>query len=244
MALSLPANVNASLAFSAEAVTYRNGVIRNALMNAEMANGEITLSQLSAQFPGGSDLAVFGFVTVAKGTPRFEGELESTVNDLRGVLKWLGTEIKDVAPDRLRKMTLATRVVAGPKSVQFTGLDLKFDSSRLTGGVTLALTRRLYFGADVTIDRLNLDAYLPKPNVTKKAKPKAAAAASDTGQDKDKAAAKAAIGVTGRPFTALKPLTQLDAKLKAQVKTLEREVYAQGVGIGKSGLPCLGVIRF
>jgi len=218
-AMSLPGDVNASLAFSAEAITYRNGVIRNALMNAELANGEITLSQLSAQFPGGSDLAVFGFVTVAKGEPRFEGELESTVNDLRGVLKWLGTEIKDIAPDRLRKMTLATRVVAGPENVQLTGLDLQFDSSRLTGGVTLALTRRLSFGADVTINRLNLDAYLPKPGVTKKAEPKAAAAASDKGKDQGKDQGKDKSQAAA-PFAALKPLTLLDANLKARVKTL------------------------
>ncbi|PPR73127.1 MAG: hypothetical protein CFH03_01002 [Alphaproteobacteria bacterium MarineAlpha3_Bin2] len=214
-AVTLPGDVNASLAFTAEAVTYRGGVIRNALLNAELANGEITLSQLSAQFPGGSDLAVFGFVTVAKGTPRFEGEMESRISDLRGVLKWLGTEMKDVAPDRLRKMTLATHVVADPNSVQLTGLDLQFDSSRLTGGVTLALTRRLSFGADITINRLNLDAYLPKSSETKKAKPKTVAAEAK-GKGKDKGAAKAMPG----PFAALKPLTQLDANLKVQVKTL------------------------
>ncbi|MDA1090397.1 MAG: AsmA family protein [Proteobacteria bacterium] len=217
-AISLPANINASLAFSAEAVTYRGGVIRNAQINAELANGEITLSQLSAQFPGGSDMAVFGFATVANGAPRFEGKLESTVNDLRGVLKWLGTDIQGVAPDRLRKMTLATRVVAVPESVQLTGLDLQFDSSRLTGGVTLALTRRLSFGADVTIDRLNLDAYLPKPGGTKKTEPQAAAASDqgkDQAEDKGKAVAKGA-----GPFAALKPLTLLDANLKARVNSL------------------------
>jgi len=220
-AAALPGNINASLAFSAEAVTYRGGVIRNAALNADLANSEITLSQLSAQFPGGSDLAVFGFITMAKGAPRFEGEMETTVNDLRGVLRWLGTDMKGIAPDRLRKMTLATRVVASPQSVQLSGLDLKFDSSRLTGGVIVALTRRLSFGADVTINRLNLDAYLPKSAAVKKPTPKAGATApaKDKGPAKGKGPAKTKSAPAGR-FAALKVLTTLDANLKARVKSL------------------------
>lgn len=212
-AFSLPGDVNASLIFSAEALTYRKGVIRNAALNAELTKGEITLSQLSAQFPGGSDLAVFGFVTVAKGQPRFEGELESTVSDLRGVLRWLGAEINGVAPDRLRKMTLATKVVASPEYVQLSGLDLQCDSSKLTGGVTLALTRRLSFGADVTLDRINLDAYLPKSPPTK---PKA----KDTGQATDAQEKAKADKGAANPFAGLKGLTEMDANLKARVKSM------------------------
>ena len=217
-ALSQPEGINGSLAFTAEALTYRNGVIRNAVVNAELTNGEITLSQLSAQFPGGSDLALFGFVTMTKGKPRFEGELETTVNDFRGVLRWLGTDLDGVSPDRLRKLTLATRVTAGSEYVQLTGLDLQFDSSRLTGGVTVALTRRPSFGADITLNRLNLDAYLPKAGLSKpgqKAQPdgKAGAAAKTAGNEAK--AAKAA-----NPLEALKVLTGFDANLKARVKAL------------------------
>ena len=219
-AFFIPKFVHASLALTAEAVTYRGGVVRNGVVNAELTNGEITVSQVSAQFPGGSDMVLFGFVTVADGKPRFEGELESTVNDLRGVLRWLGHDIDGVASDRLRKMMLATRIVAVPDQMQLTGLNLQFDSSRLTGGITVALRKRLSFGANIALNSLNLDAYLPKQK--KKA---------DTGkaQVKDGEKASGASAKTTRkkhdakaesPLKALKVLSKLDANLTAQVKSL------------------------
>ena len=215
-AFALPTNVNGSLIFTAEAITYRNGVIREAVLNAELAHGEVTLSQLSGQFPGGSDLALFGFLSTAKGQPRFEGELEITVSDLRGVMNWLGVDPAGIGPDRLRKMALATRVVAVPSHAQLTGLDLQLDSSRLTGGMTVAFTKRPSFGADFTIDRLNLDAYLPK-TPTKKAKttPKAASKDKDAKDAKD---AKAKMAEN--PLAGLKVLTGLDANLKTRIKSL------------------------
>jgi uncharacterized protein involved in outer membrane biogenesis len=219
-AFFIPKFVHASLALTAEAMTYRGGVVRNGVLNAELTNGEITVSQVSAQFPGGSDLALFGFVTVAKGKPRFEGELESTVNDLRGVLRWLGRDIDGVAKDRLRKMALATRVVAVPGQIQLSGLNLQFDSSKLTGGVTVALRRRLSFGANIAINRLNLDAYLPKQ--TKKASSRKAA--SKGGKTASGATAKTAgkkqDAKADGPLAPIKVLGELDANLTVRVKSL------------------------
>lgn len=209
-AFAIPRDVTGSLAFSAEAVTFRGGLIKHAVFNAELNNGEITVSQLSAQFPGGSDLALFGFVTAADGGPRFEGELESTVNDFHGVMKWLGADVAGLSSDRLRKLTVATRLTANAKQAQFHNLDLQFDSSRLTGGVTVALTKRPSFGADVILDRLNLDAYLPDAAPAPSGKPA-------TTKEKGQPAAAAKAGATPPPFKAL---TGFDANLKARIKTL------------------------
>ncbi len=221
---AIPKNVTASLAFSAEAITYRNGVIRDAVLNIDLANGEATISQLSGQFPGGSELAVFGFVTEVQGKPRFEGELQSSANDLHGVLRWLGQDLKGIRPDRLRKVTLATRVVAVPEQIQLTGLDLQFDSSRLTGGVAIAMTKRLSFGADITLDRLNLDAYLPKQPAPAEKKP---APAKKKGSGKTAAPAPASGPGAAKkktqqenPFSAFKMLGQVDVNLKARIKTV------------------------
>ena len=220
---AMPKNVTASLAFSAEAITYRNGVIRDAVLNIDLANGEATISQLSGQFPGGSELAVFGFVTEAQGKPRFEGELQISVNDLHGVLRWLGQDLKGIRPDRLRKVTLVTRVVAVPEQVQLTGLDLQFDSSRLTGGVAIAMTKRPSFGADITLDRLNLDAYLPEQPApaAKKENGKTAATAPATapGPASSPGAAKKKTQPEN-PFAGLKVLGQVDVNLKARIKTV------------------------
>ena len=219
----VPANINGSLNLTIDSITTRGQLVRQVLANAELASGEITLSQLSAQFPGGSDIAVFGFITAANGQPKFEGEMEATFNDPRGILKWLGMAMPPVPADRLRKLTLASRFAATPKLIEATTLDIQFDSSRLTGGVTLALRSPLAFGADLTLDRLNLDAYLMVPDKAPAGVTKRPAADAKQVEAKDavkpKAESKGKPKAT-KPFPAFSLLTAFDANLKARVETL------------------------
>ena len=47
-----------SVDLTINAMTYKGGIMSRARLTADLADGEITLSQLSAQMPGGSDVAV------------------------------------------------------------------------------------------------------------------------------------------------------------------------------------------
>jgi len=214
--LIIPADLNGSIILSVDTVEYRDGIIRDFAINADVANSQVTLSQMSAQFPGGSDIAVFGTVSAPGGEPNFVGEVETTVNDLRGVLTWLGTDLAGVPSDRLRKLSLKSAVNATPKQVQVTGLDLRFDSSRLTGAATVALRKRPSLGVSVALDRINVDAYLPKslPKKTNQAEPAPTTAKttkSKPAQPKENPQS---------PFESLGVLGAFDANLKAQVKSL------------------------
>ena len=113
----LPTGFNAVVKVSVESVTFRKGIVRQVRANAELAEGEITLSQLAAQFPGGSDIAIFGFITTEKKNPRFEGEVEASANDLRRVMKWLDFPVPDVSAERLRKLTITSRIAATQKQI-------------------------------------------------------------------------------------------------------------------------------
>ncbi|MCB2100016.1 MAG: AsmA family protein, partial [Rhodobacterales bacterium] len=160
---SLPTNLEGSVRAAIGAVTYRGGVIGQVKADATLAGGEVTLSQFSAQMPGGSDVALFGFLSTPQGQPRFEGNLEARVGDLRGVLSWLDIPPPELPADRLRRVNLKTALTATGEQVQATDLSLAFDSSRLTGGVVVALRARPSFGADLTLDKINLDGYLKPP---------------------------------------------------------------------------------
>ena len=206
----LPANINGVLGVSVETFTYRRGIIRQARLGLELDNGEATISHLSAQLPGGTEVAFFGFVTAAEGKPRLEGEIETAVSDLRGLLGWLEVEIPDVPAHRLRKLTLSGKIIATPEQVKATDLDFLFDSSRLSGGVTVALSSRPSFGADLTLDRLNLDAYLPASG--------AASAKKSPAEKNAKLDVKA--DVPAGQLAAMKALGSFDANVKARIKTL------------------------
>ena len=111
-------------------------------------------------------------------------------------------------------MSVRAQMTGTPEQVQVDNLDLRFDSSRLTGGITLALRYRLGVGANLTLDRLNLDSYIG----SRKAKVIRAPAG---------VAAKAAGAITSEnkigsanPFSALAALTRVDANIKAHVKSL------------------------
>ncbi|MEK7244907.1 MAG: AsmA-like C-terminal region-containing protein [Pseudomonadota bacterium] len=195
--------MTASLALAVDAITLRGGLIGQARLKAEMAEGEITLSQISAQLPGSSDVAVFGFVTAADGQAKFDGQADVTVGDLRALLKWLDVAPPDVPADRLRSLKFTGKVAATPANVRVTGLDLALDGSRLTGTGSAAFARKPAYGLDLVLDRINLDSYFPPGPAAPKAAPATAAPV---------AAAAARAG-------ALQGIPEFDADVKLTVKT-------------------------
>lgn len=235
-AFALPANVNGTFAFFVDAITYRGGKIGHGRLNAELANGEVTLSQLSAQFPGGSEFAMFGFVSAASGKPRFEGEIEASISDLRGVMTWLGIDAPNVPSDRLRKVNVAGKIAATPEQGQISGLDLQFDSSRLTGGVVYTFRERPSFGANLNLDRINIDAYIPKPSAKPAVAPRPAKApaAANPPADPKKTQGKAepAKPEPESPLAGLSALADFDANVKARIETLVYEgAQARGIAL-------------
>lgn len=215
--LTLPKGLEASAIVSIDAIAFRNDVIRDALLNAKLVDGLLTVNQFSAQFPGGSDLAASINLHSPNGIPAFSANIDSTVNDVRGVLRWLDVDVPSVPADRLRKMSVRAQMTGTPEQVQIDSVDLRFDSSRLTGGITLALRKRLGVGANLTLDRLNLDSYIGAR--------KAKVIRAPTG-----VVAKTAEAVTPENksgsvglFSALAALTRVDANLKAHVKSLVYE---------------------
>lgn len=159
-AFGLPRDINGTIELTAETISYRGNIISDARAIADLHGGEIILNQLAAQLPGGSDLFMTGFLTAHEGKPKFDGTLDAKVSDLRRIVAWLGGDMPGIASDRLRNATVRGRIVADPQQVQGLNLDMVVDSSRITGGITLALRQRLAFGASFTVDRLNLDGYL------------------------------------------------------------------------------------
>ena len=173
-AFFLPANINLTLDLGVEAIEYRGGVIRQAGIRGSLANGAVTLDRASALLPGGSDVSLVGFLQAVDGEPLFEGEIAAASDNLRGMLRWLGVDTQTLPADRLRGFYFASKLTMTPDAVQIPDINLRLDASTATGGLALALRERLGFGLRLDIDRLNLDAYLPKP--AKKNAPAASAA--------------------------------------------------------------------
>lgn len=217
--VAIPDDVSGSVSLRIDALTYRGNAVRQVDVSASLADGIATISRASAQLPGGSDIVLVGSATNVDGQARFDGTLAVASNDLRAVLSWLGIEVPSVPPDRLRKLSLQSTVRVTPELGQIFGIDMRLDSSRLTGGAAYAFRDRPSFSVDFAIDRLNADAYrMPgdaaaaangegAPTVTPNAPPNAQA---DTPADEPNGSAPRGLAI----------LNDFDANIKVSIGAL------------------------
>ncbi len=199
-------NLRGSVDVSVDAVVYRGGVVRQARFNASFGDGKLTLHQFAALLPGGSDVSLTGEALLSPRDRRFDGSIEAVSNNFRGVLNWLKIDVSKLPPGRVHKVSLTANIGATEQQISIDSLDLRLDASRMTGGIVVALRARPSFGANLIINRLNLDAYLPPA-------PKSGAGATPAKSAPAKAPAKAGPG-------ALAVLDSFDANLKLRVDRL------------------------
>jgi uncharacterized protein involved in outer membrane biogenesis len=157
----LPADVTAAVTFAVEAITFKEDVIRQVRADADLADGRMTLSRLSALLPGGAEAAMVGALAPTDGEARFEGQLEARAADLRTVLRWLDIDVAAVPAGRLRTLQLNSDIIMTPQLAEARNLDLRVDNTTIGGRMQASLTERPAVAVDLAVDRLNLDAYLP-----------------------------------------------------------------------------------
>ena len=213
---SLPADVTANAEVTVQQIAYKGQAIDDTKLVAELANSELTIKSASAKLPGGSSVNLSGALTAQGGKPNFAGALKADSTNLRELIEAFAPgAVKDVPADRLRQLSLTTRVGYNPAQVELGDLSATLDQSKLSGGVVVALPdgvqrKQLGLGVGLSIDKLNLDGYMPVADAAK-AEPAAA-----TEQ-------KSASG--GNPLKALAPLADYSANvdLRAGALTLNQQ---------------------
>ncbi|MEX2199915.1 MAG: AsmA family protein, partial [Dongiaceae bacterium] len=205
-AFALPSGIDAAVDLSIDAVTLKGGVVNQVRLVARLLpEGMLTIERFNAQMPGGSNLSLAGDVAPAEGVPSFAGVLEASSDNLRGLMSWLGVEAAGVPNDRLRNLTLASRVTASPDQIQLGEIDMRLDNSKIQGGVVIALPNanrsKPAFGVGLAVDQINLDAYMPPPGTGE---------ASEGGADEN----------AGNPLGGLAPLADINANVELRVGAL------------------------
>lgn len=157
----LPADLTGRLDLTVEGIGYNNGLVRQLRVEAALAGGTLNLDRVSALLPGGADIVAAGSVTATGGPPSLDLRVEANADNLRGLLDWLKVNAGAVPPDRLRKAALSARLQGRRDRMEVTGVDLRLDTSRLTGGIAYVDRGRPAFGVRAEVDRLVLDPYLP-----------------------------------------------------------------------------------
>lgn len=220
-AFVIPKALSASIETKIDALVYREGVIRQVFLNAELAEGVVNISRASAQLPGGSSASLVGLVSSTDAGPEFSGQAELSSDNLRSLMKWAGADVEAVPAERLRKMAGSVSVTATPENVTLTDIDISVDVSRLRGGVAIALRERPGFGIGLSLDKLNVDAYLPQESSA----PAASASGATTGTSSPAAQSSEKTG-------GLSALNAFDAILQLKVGELVyRDQNIRGVNL-------------
>ncbi|TAN52174.1 MAG: AsmA family protein, partial [Rhodospirillales bacterium] len=178
----LPKNAQGLVDLKVGDIAWNGTSVRNLRIDADLTAGELTVSQASAQLPGGGEAAFFGFVNNVPQGVKFEGTLETMAPNLREVLSWLGALPKSPPPGRLQSFRMKASVQGTSSEVRLVNLDATLDETRLLGAAVLKPGPRPAIGLALDLNRLDLDSYLasaaPKPEQKKEALPSPAPSAN------------------------------------------------------------------
>jgi uncharacterized protein involved in outer membrane biogenesis len=158
--LELSREVDLKFELSADAIALGQAALRQTRANLAVSGGEVKLASFTTLLPGSAELNGSSELRIEDGQPKAAGTFEFRSDNLRSSLDWLGLDASAVAQDRLRRLVGRARFEAGPDLLQILDLEAELDSSRLSGGVAIALRDRPAFGVNLTLDRFNLDGYL------------------------------------------------------------------------------------
>jgi uncharacterized protein involved in outer membrane biogenesis len=159
---AIPADLTASIDFEVETLIYNQTPVHNARINAAIANSKVTLNEVSAGLPGGTDVAVFGSISGETPTPSAALSYEVASENIRAVIRWLGADIDGIRADRLRRFSLTGEFTGTSEQLNISDLDLRVDDTAIRGAVVANLggSGLPALGIGLKLDRINLDQYL------------------------------------------------------------------------------------
>ena len=211
---TLPANVNFAANFTADAVVYRGKPVNRLNISVALANGELSINQVSAQLPGATDITVFGFLAPSGQTLSIDLEADARSENLRNLLDWAGVDLAGIPQGRLQTLALRTKVGGTIEQIQVSEFEAKLDSTTIRAAATMRPAPRPGLGLTLRVDKLDLDGYLPATAANPGKAPAAAAAPAGDGS------APAASPVQADPFAALGALNDFDINADVAIGSL------------------------
>lgn len=151
--------IRARFQFDAGLISLPRGFVRQLSSTASYENGILKIDRLAALLPGGSDIAFSGDVRLSGGAFRLAGKAEFGSDNLTALLEAAEAPVRPGGHGRLRNLGLSADLLIDSSVAQVSDIDLRFDQSRMTGGIAIALVSRPSFSLNLTVDQLNANAY-------------------------------------------------------------------------------------
>ncbi len=173
-AVHLPTDIDVKMKLTSDELVVARRPVRDLRITASLRDGELSVTRLSARLPGEAAVELSGSAEAHRGKLEYRARLLLRASDTRSLLGWIGVDAAAVAEDRLQRLSVRTEITGNLSEMRFVDIRGQLDASNLRGGVTLALSRRPSFGANLSIDQLNIDGYADNARTPAEAVPPAA----------------------------------------------------------------------
>jgi hypothetical protein len=168
---------------SAEAAPLGGGMLEHVHAAFDVSGKDLVVRETSALLPGNGTVRLSGrIVRDDPAQPRFDGDAQLDLPLLRTTLGWLEEALPGTLPSRLlanlpdrvaQRAELSAHVVAGGGEVALKRLAGIFDDAPVAGSLGFKRGEPPAFTADLSLDRLALDPWLPqhRPNLADLSRP-------------------------------------------------------------------------
>ncbi len=209
-------DLDATLDLGIDALIYNRRNLRGIVVGAELVKGEAKLTKASMFLPGGGEASMTGSLASRGGRPVYVAGVSARADNFRALLEWLGVDASSVPQERLHRFTLTGQIKGDDEQLQILNSKIVLDTTQIDGALTLALRDRPAFGATVSVDRIDVDAYLPPPGASaaqipaKAVPPGSSASAGSNSSPSPEEAGKSPLSV----------LTRFDANVRLRIGRL------------------------
>jgi hypothetical protein len=164
-------NVPIGVDIAAEAAPFAGGTVEHLRATYELTGNRLVLREASALLPGNGALRLRGRIDrIDAADPRFEGDARLEAPVLRTTLRWLAQAVPggmlqtfvSRLPDGVaQRAELSAHVVAGSSDISVQRLSGALDDMRLSGDLEFKARYPPSLTADLSVDRLALDQWVP-----------------------------------------------------------------------------------
>lgn len=142
-----------------EAIKWHGETIRQIDIALALDDDKIDISKVQALIPGGGTLSLGGKYYYNGAVPSFAGRVGMETGKLSDLLIWFGADASSLPADRLMSLSWRSSMALRDNIFSITGIKAHLDDSDIKGSVSFAEDYSLD-SVDLTVDKLNLDAYL------------------------------------------------------------------------------------
>lgn len=155
-----PHNLSGNIDFKLKELVFNEKAIKNIVLNSNILEEKVVLSELLMEIPGQSILEFTGIVSHNEVRPKFDGKLSLKIKGYKEFVEWLKLDSATFAMFENKELSLTSDIVIIPRNMRLDNTRLAWGDLRALGKFAFRHTgeRRLLTQANMRVNYIDSDA--------------------------------------------------------------------------------------